>query len=64
MNVNLRQQIINYLWDLVNNIETHSDIDKAEKAIKSHEWLSIDEFDELMSTAAYRSRELYREERK
>ena len=52
------------LWKLVNDIETIEDVNNADYAIRANDWLSIQDFEELMGTVAYRSREIYRQYRR
>ena len=48
------------LWDIANGCETLADVARAEKIFRNEPGLSNDEFDELMMTVNYISRELYR----
>ena len=51
--------LISYGWDLVNNAETRKDIIEAEAWIRTN-IKDNDLFDDLMSSLAFKSRELYR----
>ncbi len=54
---------INKLWNLANGVETLEDAKNAIDEIKSADFLSNAEFDELMETVAYLEREIHTSKR-
>lgn len=49
---------VNY-WDIVNECRTHEDVARAEKVLKEAKDIDNEEYNDLMMSLAYISRELY-----